>query len=170
MNGRLRLAAVAALTAAVVAVGAVLAFDGGSAGADAGRLGWNGQPFVFEARGLPGDFVLSGQLRVAGREPVELDVTKVRVLDAEGDELKSSVRFIAAFAHGLYPPDERDESQIGDGEKRRLGEIATLGGDRALPITLSWRVPEGGSPAARVDFGPAALALPAPSPSPAPAR
>lgn len=161
-SARLRLTGAVALAAVVAALGAVLVFDSGSAGAGAGTLAWNGEPLVFEAEGMPGDWVLRGDLRNATSDPVDLAIADVRVLDTEGRPLKSSVRFIAAFGHGLYPPDERDDSQVGDFEKRRLGEIATLSSDTTLPLTLSWRVQPGGSPAASVDLGPGTLALPVP--------
>ena len=59
-----------------------------------------------------------GPQRLAeGRRPRYQDV---RVLDAEGNEVQSAVRFIAAFAHGLYPWSQRPEN-VGDFERRRLG-------------------------------------------------
>ncbi len=157
MTSRVRLAATAALLAAV-AVAAVLALAAGrgEAGTDATRLAWQGEVTVFAPDGLPDDRILQARLRNTSLRPVDLAVGDVRVLDAEGEALKSSARFLQAFAHGLYPPDERDESQIGDFEKRRLGEIVTLRPGQSVPVTLSWR----GGPAERIDLGVAGLPLP----------
>ncbi len=156
MTGRLRLAGAAAAALVVAVLAVVLVAGGGSADADRGRHGWGAPPQVFTPKELPEDRVLAARVKNVSLEDVDLSVKTVKVLDAEGKEVKSAVRFLQAFAHGLYPPDERDESQIGDFEKRRLGEIATLKPGESVPITLSWR----GGPAERVDFGPAALDLP----------
>lgn len=89
-----------------------------------------------------------------------MDVDEARVLDAEGREVESSVIFLAAFAHGLLPASEKPDV-IGDPERRRLGQIATVRPGQAIPVTVSWRVPEGGRQPVRVDFGPAEIKLPA---------
>jgi hypothetical protein len=157
MTGRLRMAVAASLAAAVVVLAVVLVAGGGDADAEGPAvLGWQGTPQVFTPDTLPEDRVLAGRLRNTSLRDVDIDVKRVRVLDEDGGEVKSAVRFLQAFAHGLYPPDERDESQIGDFEKRRLGEIATLKPGQSVPITLSWR----GGPGERVDFGVTQLQLP----------
>ena len=154
---RIRLAAAAALIAAV-AIAGVLALTGSSEGGG-GRLAWKGEPSLLRS-GPDTDRILYGQVETASVRTLDLDVKDARVLDEDGKELKSSVIFLAAFAHGLFPASQKPEV-IGDPERRRLGQIATLKPGQTLPLTVSWRVPEGGKPPVRVDFGSATLPLPA---------
>ena len=135
--------------------GAIL-LTGPSEGGD-GDLAWGKTELLRSGR--PTDRILYGTLRSTSLEDVKLDVEDVRVLDAEGDEVRSAVVFLPAFAHGLFPASQQPD-RIGDPELRRLGKIATLKPGQSVPITLSWRVPEGGRPPERVDFGPAELDLP----------
>ena len=153
---RVRLAAAAALIAAV-AVAGVLVLTGSSE--DGGRLAWAGEPDLLRS-GPDTDRILYGQVETASVRTFDLDVKDARVLDADGKELKSSVIFLAAFAHGLFPASQRPEV-IGEPERRRLGEIAALKPGRAMPLTVSWRVPKGAKPPVRVEFGSVTLPLPA---------
>jgi hypothetical protein len=163
---RTRLAVVVALAAAAALAGALLL--AGGADGDDGRLAWKGKPDLIQP-GAPNEHIVYGQIRNDSIEDVDLDYEDVRVLDAGGREVESAVRFIAAFAHGLYPWSQRPED-VGDFERRRLGEIATLKPGQAVPITLSWRVPENGAAAKTVDFGEIELALPRGASTPAAAR
>ena len=45
-------------------------------------------------------------------------------------------------------------------ERRRIGEIATIKPGQAVPLTLSWRVPAGGSQPVEVRFDGGTLTLP----------
>jgi hypothetical protein len=153
---RTRLAVAVALAAAAALAGVLLLAR--SAGGDDGRLAWNGTPALVQAS-APTDRILYGRLRNDSLEDVDLRYQDVRVLDADGREVQSAVRFIAAFAHGLYPWSQRPDD-VGDFERRRLGEIATLKPGQAAPITLSWRVPPGARQPVKVDFGTTELALP----------
>jgi hypothetical protein len=155
-GARTRLALAVALVAAA-GLAAVLVLANGAEGDD-GRLAWNGTPDLIRAS-RPTDHILYGQVRNDSLKDVDLSYEDVRVLDAEGREVRSAVRFIAAFAHGLYPWSQRPK-ELGDFERRRLGEIATIKPGQTAPITLSWRVPEGGARPVKVDFGPAEIALP----------
>jgi hypothetical protein len=151
---RTRLAAAVALAAAAALAGVLLL--AGGAGGDDGRLAWKGTPDLIQAGG---DRVLYGQVRNDSLKDVDLSYRDVRVLDADGREVESAVRFIAAFAHGLYPWSQRPKD-VGDFERRRLGEIATIKPGQSAPITLSWRVPEGEPQPVKVDFGTAEVSLP----------
>jgi hypothetical protein len=156
-SGRLRLAAAAALVAAV-AVAAVVLFTGSSSG-DSARLAWKGKVQVFDS-GIPTDKILYTEVENASLRDVDLDVEEIKVYDADGREVRSSVRFLAAFAHGIFPWSQKPDP-LGDFERRRLGEVATLKPGQSIPITLAWRVPEGGRPPVRADLGAAELAIPA---------
>ena len=153
---RVRLAAVAAVAAAVV-VAAALVFAGGADGDD-GRLSWAGKVRVFDSS-IATDKVLTGRLENSSLRDLSLDVEDVVVRDASGGEVQSSVRFIEAFVHGIFPWSQRPEV-LGDFERRRLGEIVTLKPGQSAPVALSWRVRKGGREPVRVDFGPASLELP----------
>jgi hypothetical protein len=156
VQGRVRLAALAALAAAVV-VGAVVLLTG-SSGAAASKVGWKGEVEVFQSD-IATDQVLYSQVENISLRDVTLDVEDVKVYDADGKVVRSSVRYLAAFAHGIFPWSQRPKP-LGDYERRRLGEIKTIKPGQAVPITLSWRVPERGARPVRVDLGPASLALP----------
>jgi hypothetical protein len=156
LASRARLAAVVAVVAAA-AVAVALVFAGG-AGGDDGVLAWKGPVRIFDS-GIPTDKILYTQVRNASLQEVDLVAKDVRALDADGDEVFSATRFLAAFAHGIFPYSERRNA--GDFERRRLGEIARLKPGESMPVTLSWRVPKGEKAPVRIDFGPAVLDLPA---------
>ena len=160
MSGRTKLTAAGALLAALVLV--LLAGRGGD-GATAAqapvRLAWEGKPEVFEVKGLPRDRILTGRVRNTSLRPVDVSVDRIEIVDGQGKPLKSTARFLAAFAHGLYPPAQQVKPP-GKFERTRLGEIATLKPGQALPLTLSWRVAPGGSAPTEVRFGGGSLDLP----------
>ena len=162
MSLRLGLAAAAVLIGAV----AVLALLGSRSGSDGAataqtpvRLGWLGAPEVYEVPELPRDRILSGKVRNTSTKPVDISVDRVTVVDARGRKVKSSVRFLSAFAHGLYPPAQQVRDP-GDFERTRLGEIAKLKPGASVPMTLSWRVAPGGAAPVEVRFGGGSLPLP----------
>jgi hypothetical protein len=134
--------------------------DGAGATASAPvRLAWRGEPLVIKVPELPRDRILSGEVRNTSVKPVDLSIDRVRVVDAQGREVQSSVRFLAAFAHGLYPPTQK----IGPGgtfTRTRLGEITRIKPGAAVPMTLSWRVPAGADAPVEVRFGGGSLPLP----------
>ena len=157
MTARVRLTAAAALAAAALVAGAlVLATRAG--GDDGAALRWAPRTQVFTSD-IPTDKILAGRLENTSLREVDLDVEDVVVLDASGRRVQSALRFREAFAHGLYAWSQRPPD-VGDFERRRLGEIATIKPGESVPINLSWRVPDGAAPPVRVDFGPATIALP----------
>jgi hypothetical protein len=154
---RLRLAALAALVGAAV-LAAVLLFTGGADGGT-GKLAWATKPQVFKSA-KPTDRVLTARIENASLRPISLDVDDGRILNADGDELKGTVSFLQAFAHGLWSWSQAP-AKLTDFERRRLGQIVTIKPGETAPIALSWRVPEGEAQPVRVDFGDgAALDLP----------
>jgi hypothetical protein len=155
-RGRLRLAAAAALVAALAVAALVLLTGGAQGGGE--PLAWKGKVQVFDS-GVPTDDILYSQVQNASLRDVDLDVEDVRVYDADGHRVRASARFLAAFAHGIFPWSQRPDP-LGEFERRRLGEITTLRPGQAMPLTLAWRVPPGGKPPVRVDLGPADLNIP----------
>ena len=128
----------------------VLVFSGGADGGT-GNLTWAGKPNVFRS-GKPTDRVLTGRIENASLRDLRLDVDDARLLDADGDEVQSTVRFLEAFVHGLWSWSQAP-SQLTEFERRRLGQLVTIKPGGTAPLALSWRVPAGGDPPARVDFG-----------------
>ena len=153
---RVRIAAAVALVAAVALAAVVLV--GAAGGDDEGKLAWKGRPSMLHS-GRATDRILYGQVRNASLKEVRLDVKKARVLDASGHPVQSTVRFLAAFAHSLYPW-SMPQGRRGDFERRRLGETADMKPGQTVPLTVSWRVPRGGEQPTHVDFGPVSIDLP----------
>jgi hypothetical protein len=156
---RTRYAIAAAVVAAAVAVlaGAVALSGGENDGG--GTLSWASEPRITTPRTLPRDRVLVSRVRNDTLEDVDLIAADVRIVDADGHALQSTARFLSAYAHGLFPPLQRPTTPA-EAEQRQLGEIVTLRPGESAPVTLSWRVPEGGEPPVRADFGVASLDLP----------
>lgn len=159
--------ALAAVVAALAALGAgVLLVTGTGTGDDdgpqtSGSLRWEQRPTLAAVPDLPGDTLLTGRLVNGSNRDAELDVERVRVVDADGRALRHTVRFASSFAHGLFSAEAINlKGKPGEFERRRLGEIATLKPRQSVPITLSWRTPRGRSAPVSVDFGTMRLALP----------
>ena len=155
---RMRIVAAACLVLAVAAGAAVAVGAAGSGGADErSSLAWQGKP-TFVQSGAVTDRVFQTQLRNDSLREVDLVANDVELLDERGKPVQSTARFLQAFAHGIYSWSMTEER--GDFERRRLGEIATLKPGQTIPVTLSWRVPQGGEQPVRVDFGDVSLKLP----------
>jgi hypothetical protein len=153
-TSRLRLAVAAALVAAV-AVAAIVLLTGGSA-AGSGSVAWTGKVQVFSTA-IPTDEVLYAKVRNTSLRDVRLDVVNAKVLNADGKEVRSSTRFLAAFAHGIF---SWSQGPLTDFERRRLGQIATLKPGQAAPITVAWRVPKGAARPETLDLGQVELKIP----------
>lgn len=156
ISSRLRLTAAVALVAAV-AVALVVALTGGAT-ADANAVSFKGKVHIFQSD-IPTDQVLYSEIENTSLREITLDVEDVVLYDADGREVRSSIRYLAAFAHGIFPYSQRPDP-LGEFERRRLGELKTIKPGEAIPITLSWRLEPGGARPAKVDLGPVTLTLP----------
>jgi hypothetical protein len=132
----------------------------GTTRADTGnaKLQWKEKPLLIMVPSLPRDRILTGQLRNASLRSVDLDTERVRILDASGHRLRSTALFSQHFSHGLYPWSWHIKG--GKTERTRIGKIATIKPGQTVPLTLSWRVPAGGSEPVEVRFDGGSLALP----------
>jgi hypothetical protein len=152
------------LTLAVVVSLALMSFGGGGGNGPRpvrATLGWDGTPQLTSVPQLPRDRILSGRLANESLRTAELDVEDVTVLDAAGRQLRSTVRFASAFAHGLFSAESINRyGKPGEGERQRLGEIATVNPGESVPITLSWRLRPDGTRATAVQFGASRVTLP----------
>lgn len=159
---RARIAAGVAL-AFVLATGALVAAAGDDrSGARMVRAGlaWEGTPRLITVKELPNDRILAGRLVNGSLRTARLDVERIRVVDAAGRAVRSSVRLLSHFAHGVYSPDSINRHGApGEAERRRLGEIATLRPRESVPITVSWRVPPGSPAPVAIDLGPSRVTL-----------
>jgi hypothetical protein len=144
----------AALAAALV--GAVFVALTGAADRS-GPLAWSGDADVFTHPTLPGDRVLTAQLRNDGVHPLRVDIGDVRLLDARGRAVESTPVFLQAFGKSLWAAG-RGPAQVPDTELQRTGRIAVLRPGEEVPLTVAWHA-EDGDPV-RVDYGRGWLALP----------
>ena len=125
---------------------------------DVARLQWKEKPSLILVPSMPQDRILTGQLRNASLHAVDLDTEKVRILDRKGRALRSTALFSQHFAHGLYPWSWHVKGS--KFERARIGKIVTIKPGQAAPLTLSWRVPAGGSEPVEVRFDGGSLTLP----------
>lgn len=152
---RTRIAAAAGLVLAV-ALAAVVLLGGGQD--ERSSLAWQGKPLLMQS-GKPTDRVFQAQLRNDSLRDVKLTADDIRALDSEGHAVRTAARFLPTFAHGLYAWSQMPD-QVGDFERKRLGQIATIKPGQSIPLTISWRVPQGGEQPVRLDFGDVSLRLP----------
>lgn len=155
--------ALAATVLLLAGVGGLLLLgdrDGGSTQAATGsaRLQWKSAPLLIKVPELPRDRILTGHVRNASLRVVDLESKRVQILDARGRRLKATALFAQGFSHGLYPPSMKIEGS--EFERRRLGRIATIKPGQSVPLTLSWRVPQGGSEPVEARFDGGTLTLP----------
>jgi hypothetical protein len=155
--------AAAATVLLLVAVGGLLLLGdrgGGSTQAATGRaqLVWKAKPSVILVPALPQDRILTGSIRNASLRSVDLATERVQILDAAGHRLRATALFSQHFSHGLYPWSWHVKGS--KFERDRIGRSATIKPGQDVPLTLSWRVPAGGSQPVEVRFDGGSLALP----------
>jgi hypothetical protein len=122
------------------------------------RLTWKAKPQMILVPSLPDDRIVTGRVRNTSLRPVDLAADRIEIVDARGRRLRSSARFLQGFVHGLSSWSEGVPGS--KFERTRLGKIATIKPGQDLPLTLSWRVPPGGTQPVEVRFGGGSLALP----------
>jgi hypothetical protein len=154
--------AVAATLLLLAGVGALLLVgerDGATrvAAADA-QLRWKTKPTLIMVPELPRDRILTGSVRNTSLHAVDLAIERVRILDAAGHRLRATALFSQQFSHGLYPWSWNVKGS--KFERDRIGRSATVKPGQDVPLTLSWRVPAGGSEPVEARFEGGSLALP----------
>jgi hypothetical protein len=140
--------------AGLVALALALAGCGES---EEGRLAWSGTPRVERSPTLPEDTVLTGTVRNAGDEPLELRAEDVEVLGAGGRALRSSAAFLSGYVYSHVPYNRgRDEvpSALPRREQERLGRVVRIEPDATAPLTVSWR-----GRADRIEYGDGSLTV-----------
>jgi hypothetical protein len=147
-----------AAAVAAVAAAAVVAGCGGKA-APASPLAWQGTPVAYRPVDLPTDRIVLAKVRNDSGKPIRLEAAKVVVHDADGKVLRSSARYIAGYAHGLYGAFQKPDPLPPD-ELKRMGLVITLAPGKTAPLYVAWRLAPGSKEPARVDYGAGSLALP----------
>ena len=154
--------AVAATVVLLAGVGALLLVgdrDGATQAATGNaQLQWKAKPSLILVPELPRDRILTGRVRNASLHAVDLATERVQILDAAGHRLHATALFAQTFSHGLYPWSWHVKGS--KFERDRIGRSATIKPGQAVPLTLSWRVPAGGSEPVEVRFDGGSLALP----------
>jgi hypothetical protein len=154
--------AVAATLLLLAGVGALLLVgdrDGATQAATAGaQLQWKTKPSLIMVPELPRDRILTGNVRNASLHPVDLASERIQILDAAGHRLHATALFAQHFSHGLYPWSWHVKGS--KFERDRIGRSATIKPGQDVPLTLSWRVPAGGSEPVEARFDGGSLALP----------
>jgi len=160
----MRWAAAAVVLLAAVTGGLMLVGDRDeprrAAAATAGdvRLAWKAEPLLIRVPELPRDRIVTGRVRNTSLRPVDIEAERIQIVDARGHRLRSTARFLQGFVHGLYPASMHVRGSRF--ERTRLGKMATIKPGQDLPLTLSWRVPRGGSEPVEARFGGGSLSLP----------
>jgi hypothetical protein len=132
---------------------------GGGGGAAHQPLAWTQAPQVFRPRDLPRDRVALGHVRNASNHAITVDTRRVVVRDARGHALEATVRFIAAYAHGLFGAFQQP-GYLPQGELRRLGIVVELPPGQEEPLSVAFRLRPDSRLPARIDYGRGTLAIP----------
>ena len=145
----------------LIALGALAALvAAGCGGGQKAEISWVGKPALVKPKELPNDRVLVGRIRNRTDHELRLVAADGRIVDARGRVLRSTIRFAAAYGHGLYSYDQQPKEGDPEFEQVRLGEIAIVPPHKTAPLTLSWRLAHGTGAAARVVIGRIVLDLP----------
>ena len=123
------------------------------------HVAWAGDARVAVHPDLPGDRLLTAQIRTDGQSQLRLDSDDARLLDERGEEVPATVRFSAGYSHSLYPPRDAP-AETPRQERERLGAAATIPADGTAPLTVAWHAPRGAPAPTTLDLGAVSLSLP----------
>jgi hypothetical protein len=150
-----RRVALAAALAALAATGCG-GVDGGARAGGSGPLVWTAPPLEFTPETLPGERILTGQLRNEGLRRLRVDLPDLRIRDADGDEVEAQPVFLQTFGKSLWAAG-RGPQQVPDTALQRTGRIALLTPGEEVPLTIAWH-DEDGEPT-RIDYGEGSLPI-----------
>jgi hypothetical protein len=131
----------------LLACAALVACAGGAGcgGQDSGALAWSAAPLESTVERLPGDHVLTGEVRNDSLRVLELRSRDVRLVDAGGDAVEGGVAFLSTFARGPYPRLYPDVEGAPAAERRRAGRSVRIEPGGAAPLAVTWRERPGGA-------------------------
>jgi hypothetical protein len=131
----------AALAAALVALAAAgCGAEPGAVEGGSGPLVWTEPPLEFTPETLPGERILTGQLRNEGLRRLRVDLPDLRIRDASGGDVAAQPIFLQTFGKSLWSPG-RGPAQMPETELVRTGRIAWLEPGETVPFTIAWREP-----------------------------
>jgi hypothetical protein len=145
-----------AFAAALIAGTIVLAGCGGGGGADV--VAWQGSPRVLTPPTLPGDRILTGEVRNASRAPLYVQARDVRLVDDGGRRVPGAAIFSSSYAHRIQPLNRPDPTP--PLEQQRKGIIAQIAPGSAVPLTVSWHEPKRSGAPVKVQVAGGSLRIP----------
>jgi len=125
-------------------------------GGGSGPLVWTQAPLQFTPETLPGERILTGQLRNEGLRRLRVDLPDLRIRDASGADVAAQPIFLQTFGKSLWSPG-RGPAQLPETELVRTGRIAWLDPGETVPFTLAWREP---AAPARIEYDGGWVAVP----------
>jgi hypothetical protein len=147
------------VAAAIAALAIAPAACGGAGEGGTGTLRWERPPALVLAPGLPRDRVVVGTVKNDSLRKVELEASRLRVVDGDRRRLRTQARFAAAYAHGLYGADYRPQTPPED-EQERLGIVVALDPGESAPLNVAYRLPKRTRGALAIDYGEGSLPVP----------
>lgn len=145
--------------APVVAVAVTLTLAGCGEHRQRSAVAWVRPPLLFVAPGLPGDRILTGQVRNDTATKLDLTGADFAPRAADGRRVPAHVVLLAQFTHRL-PPYNRDDPVTRSIEER-TGVRSVVAPGATTPVTFSWHQPAGAPVPTRIEVRGAALAVPA---------
>lgn len=159
MNPRVLLALAIAL-AGIAALIVALSGSGGGGLSPGSALAWDSTPTVIRPADLPHDRVTYGTIRNDSLRPLKISASDLSVLDAAGQPVRATERFIPSFAHGLYGAFQQPDS-MPEPEQLRLGYLASMNPGQTSPLLVSVHLKQGSKlPLSVVYRGSAVLTIP----------
>ena len=136
----------------------MIAFAGFGGDGRIGPLGWTGKAEVFKHPTIQATACSPARCATTARSTMRVDIGKVRVLAADGDDGRRRRRvFLQTFGKILWSAG-RGPQQVPDTELLRTGRIALLSPGEEVPLTVAWHDKDGKPK--RVDYGEGSLAIP----------
>lgn len=146
--------------AAVAAACVLLAGCGeGSEPVESGDVHWVKTPQVFTPETLPDDRVATGRVMNEGLEPFKVDAEKLKLYDEDGNTVEGQAIFSRGYSHPLASLRRGDLPNPIPNEPYLRGTKVNIAPGKAVPLTVSWRLKDGGKPPVRVDYGTGSLPL-----------
>ena len=144
----------------IVIVTAVLAAiaPGMVSGHKATPLRWEGAPRMTTMAGTVGDRLLFGHVVNHSDRRVKLRAAEVHVLDADGDELRTSAAYADGFVPGVTLRGYESDLYGADEETATVGREIALAPGASAPLSISFSAPDG-ERASAIEYGGGRLKL-----------
>jgi hypothetical protein len=144
------------LAPALAAAGALALAACGGGRADV--VAWHGSPRLLTPPTLPGDRILTGQVRNASPKTLYVQARDVRLVDDAGRRVPGSAIFSDSYAHRIQPLNRPDPTP--PLEQQRKGIIAQIAPGKVVPLTVSWHERKRAGAPVKVQLAGASLPIP----------